>query len=83
MVDGKILASHSLQPPLGDGVVSYRSTSPTRKRPPPYDPPMTLGIGLHIYGTCRVLGGCVFVRYPCRGYSNKRSHTACRVILSS
>ena len=24
----------------------YRGTSPIRKRPPPYDPPMTLGIGL-------------------------------------
>ena len=24
----------------------YRGTSPIRKRPPPYDPPTTLGIGL-------------------------------------
>ena len=24
----------------------YRSTSPTRRRPPPYDPPMNLGMGL-------------------------------------
>ena len=24
----------------------YRGTSPKRKRPPPYDPPRTLGIGL-------------------------------------
>ena len=24
----------------------YRGTSPIRKRPPPYDPPLTLGIGL-------------------------------------
>jgi hypothetical protein len=29
--------------------VVYRGTSPIRKRPPPYDPPMTLGLGLR-YG---------------------------------
>ena len=26
--------------------LSYRGTSPIRKRPPPYDPPMPLGVGL-------------------------------------
>ena len=29
-------------------VRSYRGTSPIRKHPPPYDPPMTLGIGLFV-----------------------------------
>ena len=45
----------------GSGFGGYRGTSLIRKRPPPQDPPRTLGIG---YG--RVLGGCVFlhVRYP-------------------
>ena len=28
------------------GAALYRGTSPIRKRPPPYDPPTTLGIGL-------------------------------------
>ena len=28
------------------GFVIYRGTSPIRKRPPPQDPPKTLGIGL-------------------------------------
>ena len=43
----------------------YRVTSPIRKRPPPYDPPRTLGIGL-LWGP-RGLGECVFlsVRNPC------------------
>ena len=27
-------------------VLKYRGNSPIRKRPPPYDPPKTLGIGL-------------------------------------
>ena len=29
-----------------DETGKHRGTSPVRKRPPPYDPPMTLGIGL-------------------------------------
>ena len=28
------------------GGVQYRGTLPIRKRPPPWDPPWTLGIGL-------------------------------------
>ena len=34
---------HRRSPESGD--VWYRGTSPTRKRPPPLDPPKTLGIG--------------------------------------
>ena len=42
-------------------LAAYRGTLLIKKRPPPQDPPRTLGKG---YG--RVLGGCIFllVRYP-------------------
>ena len=40
----------SSEPPIGSSPNSkaslYRGTSPIRKRPPPYAPPRTLGIGL-------------------------------------
>ena len=44
--DCRIRAEFARQRQYTLGIQGSRGTSPVRKRPPPYDPPKTLGIGL-------------------------------------